>query len=187
MQEQQKIPVFQEALEKVRIFKDFPRPGLVYRDVTPILRDARLFGQSVDRICEALKSYKVKVDYVVAPESRGFIMGTAVALKLGVGFVPIRKPGHLPGKVVSIKYEMAYAEENGEVNELQLHEDALLPGSQVLIFDDILATGSSAAGCKALVETLCANVVAAAFFVEIEDQGGRKKLGNLPVISLLNV
>lgn len=174
---------FPELRERIRDVVDFPNKGILFRDITPVLADARLFAQTVTRLSRSFA--KDSIDYVVAPESRGFILGAAVALKLGAGFIPLRKPGGLPRQTVHVRYAMEYREDTSR-NILHVHEDAFSSGARVLLVDDMLATGGTAWAAKMLTETLGAQVVGAAFMMEIPALRGREKLGGgFKVLSLL--
>jgi adenine phosphoribosyltransferase len=163
---------------KVRDVPDFPRPGIVFKDIMPLLADAEALHQAVDELAEWAESRKV--DVVVGAEARGFILGAAVAYKLGCGFVAARKPGKLPYLTVGAKYALEYG-----FDALEMHVDALKPGTRVLVHDDLLATGGTARAKIDLVEQLGAEVVGVAFVVELTFLNGRDKLYGHDIHSLI--
>jgi adenine phosphoribosyltransferase len=162
----------------IRDVPDFPKPGIVFKDITPLLRDAKGFASAVDGLGTPVRGKKV--DAVVGIESRGFIFGSALALRLGVGFVPIRKPKKLPWKTRTASYELEYGSDTVEI-----HEDALLPGQSVLLVDDLLATGGTMEACCRLVQELGAKIEACSFVIELAFLNGRERLKGTPVHSLL--
>ena len=162
----------------VRPVPDFPKPGILFRDITPVLADARAFGVAIDAMAARLLGFEL--DAVVAIEARGFIFGAAVAHRLGLGLVPVRKPGKLPCQVERVGYELEYGRE-----ELQLHTDGLERGARVLLVDDVLATGGTALAARELVTKAKAKVVAASFLIELVELKGAARLGPVPVTSLI--
>jgi adenine phosphoribosyltransferase len=164
--------------ELVRAIPDFPIPGILFRDVTPLLRDPRGLRDVVDRLAEDFRG--AEIDVVAGIESRGFIFGAPLAMALGVGFVPIRKPGRLPYDKVSREYALEYG-----TNVLEMHADAVQSGQRVLIVDDLLATGGTASASAHLVEAIGGVVAAAAFVIELEFLEGRKALAGYDVRSLI--
>jgi adenine phosphoribosyltransferase len=153
----------------VRDIPDFPRPGIVFKDITPLLLDAAALDLAVSDL--AALARPLSVDLVVAAEARGFILGGALARQLGAGFVPARKPGKLPGETVSAEYALEYG-----IDALELHADALAGGTRVLVHDDLLATGGTAAAVCELVAELGAVVAGCAFLIELSFLGGRRRL-----------
>ena len=162
----------------VRDVIDFPVPGIIFKDITPILASPALFRDSIARLCKTAGG--VKIDKVVGIDARGFIFAAAVADRLGAGFVPIRKKGKLPWKT----RQTAYALEYGEAI-VELHEDALKPGESVLLVDDLLATGGTAAAAVKLLDELGANIVAISVLIELSFLHGRARLTPHPVHSIL--
>ncbi len=162
----------------IRNIPDFPKPGIQFKDITPVLADARLFAGTIDLMTDHFKPGTV--DAVVGIDARGFIFAAAAALKLGAGFVPIRKKGKLPFTT----HEQAYDLEYGAAT-VAVHTDALKPGSRVLLIDDLLATGGTAAAAAALVGRLGAQILEISFLIELEFLGGRKKLHGYPLRSLV--
>jgi adenine phosphoribosyltransferase len=162
----------------IRDVPDFPRPGIVFKDITPLLMDARAFDHAVTLLAEHARP--LGVDLIVAAEARGFIFGGALARELGVGFVPARKPGKLPYETVSVEYMLEYGPD-----ELQLHVDALAGGTRVLVHDDVLATGGTAKAKVDLVEQLGGRVVGCAFVVELGFLPGRETLAGYDVHALV--
>ncbi len=164
---------------KIRAVPDFPKPGIIFRDITTAFKDAETLQTMIDYFCEHYKD--TKIDYVAGIESRGFILGMPIAYKLNAGFVPIRKPNKLPAATYSQEYELEYG-----TDKIEVHQDAFEKGSNVLIVDDLLATGGTAeAACK-LVKKTGANLVGIAFLIELTDLNGREKLTEAPeVISML--
>ena len=163
---------------RVRDVPDFPKPGIVFKDVTPLLGDPKAFGTAVDAI--VLQYGRGEVDKVLGIEARGFILAAPVAYHFGAGFVPARKAGKLPSARRSVSYELEYGTESIEV-----HEDAFHPGDRVLIVDDVLATGGTAAAAVKLVEDLGARVVGLAFLIELGFLGGAARLEGRRHVSLL--
>jgi adenine phosphoribosyltransferase len=155
---------------------DFPQPGILFRDVTPLLENGAGLRSAVDALAGAFSN----IDIVAGIESRGFIFGAPVAYALGVGMAPVRKPGKLPRATTSADYALEYG-----TNTLQLHRDAVTPGQRVLIVDDVLATGGTAAATVALIEELGAEVAGVAVLIELTALGGRAKLGDVPLVSLI--
>jgi adenine phosphoribosyltransferase len=153
----------------VRDIPDFPRPGIVFKDITPLLADADALAETVRRLAEYARP--LNVDYVVAAEARGFLLGPALALALGAGFVLARKPGKLPYETVSAEYLLEYGS-----GELELHSDAVRHGTRVLVHDDLLATGGTASALCELVAQLGGEVVGCGFLVELAFLGGRERL-----------
>lgn len=164
--------------ETIREVPDFPKPGILFYDITTLLNNGPAFHQAITSIVDRYKDHPI--DAVVGIESRGFIFSAPVAYQLGVGLVPVRKPGKLP----TATYHMEYALEYG-TNTLEIHQDALRPGSRVLIVDDLLATGGTVAATCALVEKLGAQVEEIAFLIELTFLHGREKLGTYPIFSLI--
>jgi adenine phosphoribosyltransferase len=162
----------------IRSIPDFPKPGILFKDITPLLADARLFAGSIDLLTANFKPGMV--DAVVGIDARGFIFAAAAALKLRAGFVPVRKKGKLPFQT----HEQDYALEYGTAT-VAMHVDALKPGSRVLLIDDLLATGGTAAAAAALVQKLGAQILEASFLIELSFLGGRQKLKQFPVRSLV--
>lgn len=163
----------------IRDIPEFPRPGIVFKDITPLLVDPRALDDAVDglsRLAEPLE-----VDFVVAPEARGFILGGALARQLGAGFVPARRPGKLPHETVSAEYSLEYG-----INALEMHADAFAGGARVLVHDDLLATGGTARALCELVEGLGAEVVACAFLIELSFLNGREQLAPRRVLTLID-
>jgi adenine phosphoribosyltransferase len=163
----------------IRDIPDFPKPGIMYKDITPLLLDPRALDAAVRGLAEWARPRGV--DYVVAAEARGFILGAALARELGAGFVPARKPGKLPSQTVSAEYILEYG-----VDALELHADALARSARVLVHDDLLATGGTARALAELVEGTGAEVVGCAFLVELGHLGGRQKLAGYDVQSLVS-
>ncbi len=161
----------------VRDVPDFPKPGILFRDITPLIGDARAFAAMVDLMAEPFLG---KVDTVLGIESRGFIVGAPVAYRLGVGLTIARKPGKLPFHTIGESYDLEYGSAG-----LELHEDGLVRGARVLIVDDLLATGGTAAATVALARKLEAAVVSCAFVIELNALGGRARLGPVPCFSLI--
>lgn len=164
--------------DHIRAIPDYPKPGIVFRDITPLLLDARALDEAVTGLVDWVRPRDV--DLVVAAEARGFILGGAVARQIGAGFVPARKPGKLPHDTVSAEYILEYG-----VDALEMHADALAHGARVLVHDDLLATGGTARALCDLIEGAGAHVVGCAFLVELSFLGGRRALGDFPVHSLI--
>ena len=162
----------------IRDIPDFPEPGIVFKDITPLLLDPRALDDAVDGL--ARMTEPLEIEFVVAAEARGFILGGALARQLGAGFVPARKPGKLPHETVSAEYTLEYG-----INALEVHADALAGGHRVLIHDDLLGTGGTAGALCELVTRLGAEVVACAFLVELSFLGGRERLAPNHVFSLI--
>jgi adenine phosphoribosyltransferase len=162
----------------IRDIPDFPSPGIVFKDITPLLLDHGAVRHAVKRLAEW--AGPLAVDYVVAAEARGFILGAALALELDAGFVPARKPGKLPSETVSAEYILEYG-----VDALEMHADAVADGARVLIHDDLLATGGTASALAELVEALGGNVVGCAFLVELAFLEGRRRLEGYDVHALV--
>ncbi len=169
------MPTTQEhiAVDKIkaaiREIPDFPKPGILFKDITPVLKDPVLLNQVVDYFYYQLKDKKVQ--YVAGIESRGFIFASALAYKLGAGFVPVRKKGKLPGSVESHEYDLEYG-----TDTIEMHTDAIEPGSRVVLIDDLLATGGTAAASCKLLEKLKAELVSILFLIELEFLHGRERL-----------
>ena len=162
----------------IRNIPDFPKEGILFKDITTLLNDKKAFKQSIDELAKLVKDKHI--EYIVAAEARGFIFGGALAYKLGCSFVPVRKPGKLPFKT----YKHTYALEYGE-DTLEIHQDAFPPNSKVLILDDLLAIGGTALAMVKLVKKLNADIVAIAFLIELTFLKGRKKINKYPIISLI--
>jgi adenine phosphoribosyltransferase len=162
----------------IRSVPDYPQPGILFRDITPLLLDARALRFSIEIL--AARYREARIEQVVGIESRGFIFGTPLAYVLGTGFVPVRKRGKLPGKTISIEYALEYGS-----NELEMHTDAVRPGQRVLVVDDLLATGGTTEGTVRLVESLGATVVSLAFLIELVSLQGRQRLPGRDVFALL--
>jgi adenine phosphoribosyltransferase len=162
----------------IREIPDYPKPGILFYDLTTLLKDKRGFQKLVDQLCDHYADRKV--DVVVGVEARGFIFAPALAYRLGAGFVPVRKPKKLPGKTAKVSYQLEYG-----TDSLEIHEDAIQPGQSVLISDDLLATGGTAAATVNLVRTLGGNVNGVAFAVELTFLNGRAKLPGMDVFSLI--
>lgn len=177
-QESAQVPGVSELRELIRDVPDFPKPGILFKDITPLLADAEGLALAVEFMTRPFRG--AAIDKVVGAESRGFIFGTAVARALSVGFVPIRKPGKLPAEVQRFEYELEYGSD-----ALEIHRDALAPGANVLIVDDLLATGGTLAACCNLVRALGANVAAVVVLIELTASQGRRRLENERVVSLL--
>src|ERR1051326_6045250 len=157
---------------------DFPKKGILFKDITTLLKDARALKQAIDQLTELVRQYRPRV--VMGMESRGFIFAAPIAYLLDAGFVPVRKLGKLPGEVISTEYDLEYG-----TNTLELHSDAIAAGDRVLIVDDLLATGGTVSATIELVERLEGKVAAVVFLEELTDLNGRDRLGNYEVISLI--
>jgi adenine phosphoribosyltransferase len=162
----------------IRDVPDFPKPGIMFKDITTLLKEPHAFRRALDLFCVLCGDEPI--GKILAIESRGFILGSALADRLNVGFVPLRKPGKLPAKTRRSTYALEYGSDC-----LEIHEDALVPGERVLVVDDVIATGGTAAAAIKLAEELGAKVTACAFLVELSFLNGREKLGQTPVRSLI--
>ena len=174
----EKPPTLSEIQNAIRSIPDFPKPGILFKDITPLLADARLFAGSINLLTENFQPGTI--DAVVGIDARGFIFAAAAALKLNAGFVPVRKKGKLPYQT----HEQDYALEYGTAT-VAMHIDALRPGDRVLLIDDLLATGGTAAAAAALVQKLGAEILEISFLIELSFLEGRKKLKQYPVRSLV--
>jgi adenine phosphoribosyltransferase len=162
----------------VRNIADFPLPGIQYKDITTLIGNGPAFQQVIDRFVERYRNRRI--DAVVGIESRGFIFGAPLAYQLGVGLVPIRKPGKLPAETMSIEYQLEYGS-----GRLEMHRDAVSPGMNVLVVDDLLATGGTISAAGALIENAGATVEELAFVIELAFLNGRDKLSGYPIFSLI--
>lgn len=163
---------------RIRSIPDFPKKGILFRDITPLLQDSESFREAVDILSDKYRNEEV--DLVVSAEARGFILGACLAYKLGVGFVPVRKPGKLPYEVEKATYELEYGEDT-----LEMHRDGMSKGDRVLLFDDLLATGGTARAICQLVEKLGGKIAGICFLIELTFLKGREKIKDYPVFSLI--
>jgi adenine phosphoribosyltransferase len=164
----------------IRDIPDFPKPGIVFRDITTLLRNAEGLRYTIDLLAQKCLDASLAPDYIIGMESRGFIFGPPLAYQLQAGFIPVRKRGKLPAAVHSVEYDLEYG-----TDTLEMHQDALKSGSKVLIVDDLIATGGTAKATAELVEKIGSHVLGFGFVIELKDLGGRQKLPDLPVISLI--
>ncbi len=176
--EEHKLNNYFDLSEKIRTIPDFPKPGILFRDITTLLKDPEAFRYVVDTLAE--RYLDKKIDVIVAIEARGFIIGAPVAYKIGASFVPVRKKNKLPSQTVSASYDLEYGSETVEV-----HSDAIKSGQKVVIIDDLLATGGTAKAAVELVEKLNGKVVEIAFIIELNPLNGRKKLEGYPIFTML--
>ena len=161
----------------IRDVPDFPKPGILFKDITPLLQSAEGLKQTIKGMADAVDPRSF--DLIVGIESRGFVFGTALALELGKGFIPIRKPGKLPWKTASESYQLEYG-----TDKIEIHTDAAKPGQGVLLVDDLLATGGTMEAALKLVRRIGAKPVGCSFVIELAFLGGRKRLGDIPVHAL---
>ena len=173
------LNVIDSVKDKIRAVENFPKEGIIFRDITTALKDHSTLITMIDYLCEQFKD--VKIDYIAGIESRGFIFGMPMAYKLGAGFVPIRKPNKLPAETISQEYSLEYG-----TDKIEIHTDAIPNGANVLIVDDLLATGGTAeAACK-LIKKTGGNLVGIAFLIELEALNGREKFDkDLKIVSML--
>ena len=166
--------------DAIRTIPDYPKPGIQFRDITTLLGDARAFRDAVDALVQPWSG--VRVDKVAGIEARGFILGGAVAHQLAAGFVPVRKRGKLPHETVRIAYSLEYG-----IDEMEIHKDSVAPGERVILVDDLIATGGTAAAAVSLLRSIGAEVIAACFVIDLPDLGGARKIEALgvPVRSLV--
>lgn len=173
------VNVIADVKDKIRSVNDFPKPGIVFRDITTALKDHETLKIMVDYLCDQFKD--VKIDYIAALESRGFIFGMPMAYKLNAGFIPIRKPNKLPAETYSQEYSLEYG-----TDKIEIHVDAIEEGSNVLLVDDLLATGGTAEAAVKLIKRTGGNLVGLAFLIELEGLNGRERLDkNLRIVSML--
>ncbi|MBU2541292.1 MAG: adenine phosphoribosyltransferase [Candidatus Omnitrophica bacterium] len=168
----------QDLAKYIRSIPDFPKAGILFKDITTLLADKDAFSASIDLMAQNYKHKKI--DAIVAVEARGFIFGGALAYKLGTSFVPVRKKGKLPYKTLEVTYDLEYGQDT-----LTIHEDAFKPGANILIIDDLLATGGTVKAVCDLVAKLAGNIIDICFLIELTELKGREKLGDLPVFSLI--
>jgi adenine phosphoribosyltransferase len=161
-------------LNSIRTIPDYPKPGIMFRDITTLLGDARAFRRAVDELVHPYAG--TKVDKIAGIEARGFILGGAIAHQLSAGFIPIRKKGKLPHETVRVAYSLEYG-----IDEMEMHKDAVSQGERVILVDDLIATGGTAEGAVKLLTQMGAEIVAACFVIDLPDLGGRKKLEALGV------
>lgn len=164
--------------EHIRDIPDFPKQGIIFKDITTLLKHKDAFKHAVDKLTEKYKNKKI--DLVVAVEARGFIFGSAVAYKLGAGFIPVRKKGKLPHKTKSVTYDLEYG-----TDTLEIHHDAINSGDKVLIVDDLLATGGTVKAVTELIRQMGGEIVGIAFLIELEFLKGKEKLKDYPIFSLI--
>lgn len=164
----------------IRDIPDFPKAGIVFRDITTLLSDAEGLRYTIDTLQEKCLAANLSPDYIVGMESRGFLFGVPLAYQLNAGFVPVRKPGKLPAAVHQVEYELEYG-----TDSLEIHQDALEDHHNVLIVDDLMATGGTAKATAELLEKIGCNVLGFAFIIELKALDGRKKLPDVPIITLL--
>jgi adenine phosphoribosyltransferase len=164
-----RVPPSLDLRSFIRDVPDFPRAGVLFRDITPLLGNAEALRQAVDWYCETVEA--MRPEAVVGIESRGFLFGTPVAARLGLPFVPVRKPGKLPAQRMTVEYSLEYGD-----NQLDIHADALRPGQTAVVVDDLIATGGTASGAAKLVEFVGGKVAAFVFLIELADLGGRERL-----------
>ena len=162
----------------IRVIPDFPQPGIRFEDITTLLKDPTAYQAAIDELKALVKH--LNIDLIAGPEARGFVVGAPLALSLGVGFVPIRKSGKLPGETVEAAYDLEYGKDR-----LAIHKDAIQPGQKVLIADDLLATGGTIATTINLIQQLGGEVIGAAFLIELGYLNGRSKLGGIEIQSLV--
>src|SRR3989442_14872689 len=172
------LDIFEKLRTAVRDVPDFPKKGIVFKDITPVLNDPVLFRASIDLFLERCRG--IKIDKIVGIDARGFLFGSTVAYELGVGFVPIRKRGKLPYKTEIAKYSLEYGEA-----EMEMHVDAMRPGERIVLVDDLLATGGTSAAAAALIRKVGGHLLEAQFLIELEFLSGRKQLEPTSVISFL--
>lgn len=166
-------------LEKyIRVIEDFPKEGISFKDVTTLLKEGEVYKYAIKSISDNIRD--LNVDIVVGPEARGFIFGAPVAYELGVGFVPVRKPGKLPAETVRYEYQLEYG-----MDALEIHKDAIKPGARVAVIDDLLATGGTILSAVKLVEALGGKVVHVGFLIELTFLNGREKLKDYEVSSII--
>lgn len=158
----------------IRTIPDYPKPGILFRDITTLLGDARAFRRAVDELVHPYAGSKI--DKIAGIEARGFILGGAIAHQLSSGFIPIRKKGKLPHDTVRVAYSLEYG-----IDEMEMHRDAVVPGDKVILVDDLIATGGTAEGAVKLLRQMGADIVAACFVIDLPDLGGRAKLEQLGV------
>lgn len=164
----------------IRDIPDFPKPGILFRDITTLLRDPQGLAATVDQLTAHCETAGFKPDLVLGMESRGFIFGPPLAYQLGAGFIPVRKPGKLPAAIYSAEYDLEYG-----TDRLEMHQDAIAPGQTVLIVDDLIATGGTAQAAAQLVQQGGGTLIGYAFIVELLFLKGRDTLGDAPVLSLV--
>ena len=164
----------------IRDIPDFPKPGILFRDITTLLRNPEGLRYTIDTLSQKCSNAGLEAEYVVGMESRGFIIGPPLAYQLGAGFIPVRKPGKLPAAVHSVEYELEYG-----MDRLEVHQDAFHPGSRVMIVDDLIATGGTAAATAKLVQQIGCELVGFGFIIELRDLGGRQQLPDVPVVTLV--
>lgn len=164
--------------EKIRVIPDFPKPGISFKDITTLLKDGEALQETVRRMADYFKDKQIEM--VVGVESRGFILGAPLAYEMGLGFTLIRKSGKLPGEVLSVEYDLEYG-----TDRLEIHTDSFAPGTRVLIVDDLLATGGTIWAAAELIRKLGGEVVGLAFLVELTYLGGRQRLGDYDVFTLV--
>jgi adenine phosphoribosyltransferase len=167
-----------DLASRIRDVPDFPKPGILFKDITTLLKDGDAFKAAIDGLIQRIGTRKI--DAVVGMESRGFIFAAPIAYHLGIGFVPVRKLGKLPADVVSVEYDLEYGSAT-----LEMHKDAIRPGARVLIVDDLLATGGTVAGTIELVKQLKGEIVGLAFLIELAALRGRDKLSGYDIVTLI--
>lgn len=168
----------QTLSDYIRNIPDFPKPGIQFKDITPLLNDGPAFRKAIQAFIERYQGQSI--DTIVAVEARGFVLAAPLAYQLGIGFAPIRKPGKLPADTYQVEYELEYG-----TSKVEIHRDALRPGARVLVMDDLLATGGTAAAACDLVERLGSTVVEVAFLIELSFLKGRDRLQNRPIFSII--
>jgi adenine phosphoribosyltransferase len=163
----------------IRDIPNFPKPGILFRDITTLLSNPAGLKYSIDTLTDRVRDWQPQ--YIVGMESRGFIFGAALAYNLEIGFIPVRKPGKLPAAIHTVEYALEYG-----TDRLEIHQDAVVPGSRILIVDDLIATGGTAAATAKLLQEIGCNLVGCAFVIELDALGGRSRLPDVPIISLVH-
>lgn len=172
------MSVMQDLSKIIRDIPDFPKPGILFKDITPLLKDGRTYREAIDGLAERLRP--MRPEAIVSMEARGFLFGAVLAYAMGVGFVPVRKKGKLPSKTHSVDYFLEYGKDT-----LEIHADALTPKERCVVVDDVLATGGTAQAVSTLVQKAGGELVGYGFLIELGFLKGREKLGSSPIVSLI--